>query len=222
MQYLTKDGKPITFTPKPFDENSDKRGWVVHKIFAYVNGEEAGYITLSYIAKDKWNQIYHNNPWIFRHIAQGHYDIPENILEDRNAIVKYYANAYYPDYPDKLSIAESWASYEEKKAKQEFRNYYLYFVDKPIVDFIRTYPKFKRQHIALSLHEFANQWLKTNFGLHLWMSYCRTDDGKCFYDANLLTLKTYRNNTMGKGWKKEREYMANSLNWYKIAQITPK
>jgi len=213
QQYQTKDGRPITFKELPFNEANDKRGWVVHKIEAYVNGEYAGYINLSYIPKEKWNDIYKGNIWRFRDLALGHSDVPDELLNASDeAIAK--------DHADKYGFSSKyWMESEKEKATQEYKMYELYFVDKPIVDFIRTEEKFQRQRVSYALHQYANEWLKNNFGLHLWLSYCRTDNGKCFYDSKLLELKKYKYpQKMTDGYRRTREYVAENNSWYKIAK----
>jgi len=238
--YSTKDGRPITFEALPFNENKDKRGWVVHKINAYINNEYAGYINLSYIPKGKWDSIYHGNIWKLRKLANGHYDIPDEIVEsnDEKLITEDHYERYnrpmprehYEKYPRNFGqtyeeyveackeSAVYWTQSEKEKAIHEYQMYELYFVDKPIVDFIRTEEKFQRQHVALALHNYANQWLKNNFGLHVWLSYCRTDMGKCFYDSKLLEIKQYKyKQKMTGGFRQKREYMAMRENWYKKA-----
>ena len=177
-QYQTKDGEPITFQVTPFSESNDERGWVVHKIDAFLDNKEAGYIKLLYIPREKWDQIYQGNIWKFRKIALGNYD------------------------------PEQWLKSEKEKASDEMKLYELYFVDKPIVDFISTQEEFRRQRIAYNLHMYASEWLASQ-GLKLWLSYCRTDMGKCFYNSELLNLRKYRyKNTMGEGYRKTREYVS--------------
>jgi len=215
IQYQTKDGRPITFKEIPFKEDTDQRGWVVHDIEAFINGELAGYIKCSYIPKEKWDNIYKNNIWKFRRVALGNYDIPDELIEKNNdeEIAKDHAKRY------EYGNAEYFVQKEKEKAKKEYQMYYLYFVDKPIVDFIRTYEKFQRQHVALALHNYMNQWLQDNFGLHLWLSYCRTDKGKCFYDSNMIKVKQYKyRQKMIGGYRKTREYISKNKNWYKKAQ----
>ena len=68
LEYTTKDGLPITFEDLPFNEEN-RRGWVFHKINATINGEQAGYIKLSYIPKEKWNSLYNDNIWKFRRLC---------------------------------------------------------------------------------------------------------------------------------------------------------
>lgn len=224
QEYKTKERKPITFQEFPFSETKDKRGWICHDIKAFVDGEEAGYIKMSYIPKEKWEEIYHGNIWIFRKFAMGHYDVSENFLNATDEEIakdhfeKYYgyATEIHPeDTENNKKQAQYWVENEREKAEREYKLYYLYFVDKPLVDFIRTNEKFRRQRIAYTLHQYANKWLKEKFGLKLWLSYCRTDNGKCFYDSKLLDLKKYKYQQQTKPFRRTREYMAENKDWYK-------
>lgn len=202
-QYQTKEGRPITFQVTPFSESNDRRGWVVHKIDAFVDNKEAGYIKLSYIPREKWDQIYQGNIWKFRKIALGNYDVSDELVEKNDdAEIKMDHGLRYG-----WSNSEYWLESEKEKASNEMKLYELYFVDKPIVDFISTQEEFRRQRIAYNLHMYASEWLASQ-GLKLWLSYCRTNLGKCFYNSELLNLRKYRyKNTMGAGYRRTREYV---------------
>ena len=202
-KYQTKDGRLITFQIEPLFESSDRRGWVVHKITAIVDNKEAGYIKLSYIPREKWDQTYQGNVWKFRRLALGHCDVSDELAERNNdeEIRKYFEENY------NWRNSEYYTQREKEKAQKEMKLYEQYFVDKPIVDFISAEEEFRRQRVAYNLHIFASEWLKT-LGLKLWLSYCRTDLGKCFYDAKLLELKRYKyRNKMEGGFRRTREYV---------------
>ena len=205
--YVTKDNREITFEAIPFNENKDKRGWVFHKIHAFVDGVPAGYIKLSYIPKEKWDSIY-KSVWTFRRLMHGNYVVPEELdLADDKTIQKYLKGKY--------------TCPEDVKSKREdlervMPMYYRYYVDKPIVDFVRVEDKFRKLGVAKALHLYANEWLKQNFGLKLWLSYSRTDAGKSFYDNVSLPLKKYRYNEPMGDFRKVREHLASNMNWYNI------
>lgn len=212
-EYQTKNGKPITFEVQAFSETIDRRGWIVHKITALVDGKKAGYIKVSYIPRERWNNIYKNNVWKFRYIAMGNFDVPDNLIEknDDTAIAIDHAKRYHAfieeTEEDILKRGSWWMEREKKRAMREMKLYELYFVDKPVVDFIGTEEEFQRQRVAYNLHMYASEWLGS-FGLKLWLSYCRTDQGKCFYDAKLLKLKNYRyRNKMDSGFRQVREFV---------------
>ena len=96
QQYQTKDGRSITFEELPFNETTDKRGWVFHRINAYVDGEVAGHITLSYIPRDRWESIYQGNIWKFKDLSLGGAHMPNELIDsgDGKAIAKYIDENY--------------------------------------------------------------------------------------------------------------------------------
>jgi hypothetical protein len=58
---FTKDGRPLTFTLQK-DIEGENRGWQLDIITAFLDGEEAGYLKISYIPKHKFDAHY---PTIF-------------------------------------------------------------------------------------------------------------------------------------------------------------
>lgn len=72
QEFFTKSGAEIEF--KVYEKSPRKgdglnRGWVVHLIEAYVNGEEAGYIKISYIPKENFEKEY---PTIIHYVDKIH------------------------------------------------------------------------------------------------------------------------------------------------------
>lgn len=176
MDYFTKDGRPITFDVHPFAEDSDPRGYVVHHIYAIVDGKRAGYIKLSYIPKDRWDKAF-PTVWHFRRRQLGHGDIPESILGNWKAMLKHIGESYSwtdPQFYLESAIAKATKEYSQMKG---------WVVDKPIVDFISTdQGGLQKQGVAVALHLFASEWLKKEFGLRLWFSTLMTPAGRRFYD----------------------------------------
>ena len=114
-KYQTKDGRLITFQIEPLFESSDRRGWVVHKITAIVDNKEAGYIKLSYIPREKWDQTYQGNVWKFRRLALGHCDVSDELAERNNdeEIRKYFEENY------NWRNSEYYTQREKEKAQKE-------------------------------------------------------------------------------------------------------
>ena len=83
-----------------------------------------------------------------------------------------------------VAVLPEQAESEKKRAAEDYNAYEKYFVDKPIVDFISTESNFRGQQIALNLHFYAKEWLRSNFGLKLYMSTTLTpgeSGGQAFY-----------------------------------------
>ena len=58
-KYKTKDGKKIRFKAQAnFEDRGLNRGWILHKIDAYVDDRLAGYIKISYIPKRNLEEQY--------------------------------------------------------------------------------------------------------------------------------------------------------------------
>ena len=200
QSYTTKDGRPITFVVHPFAEKSDDRGWVYHHIDAYVGGEKAGYIKLSYISKENWEKIF-KTPWDFAEHCLGKRWLPKPYDDEQamqEALNKQYVSSYNLQSmkPDII---------------KEMRSWYLYYVDKPIVDFVSTSDKFRRQHIADALHKYAARWLHDTFGLKLFYSTCLTpgpNGGQAYYSKSTLPRKKFHyNEKMNKWLAGDRTYL---------------
>ena len=60
--YKTKDDKEVEFVIKEDSEGDENRAWIVHKIDAFVDSVNVGYIKISYIPKERFKEHY---PTIF-------------------------------------------------------------------------------------------------------------------------------------------------------------
>jgi hypothetical protein len=164
----------IQFKTFPFSKDNDQRGFVVHEIAAFLNDEKVGYIKLSYVEKSRFDQNIRNNVFRFRSIWSGHCDVPDELFDaDISKLNEYFANRW-------SFLGRNHAQYEYEKHKREMQWASHYYINKPIVDFIRS-ERLPRHGIATMLHIYAICWLREYFNLKLHMSTCICDHGKLFY-----------------------------------------
>lgn len=161
LEYKTKDGREITFDIIEDEEGDNNRGWQVDKITAYVNGEQAGYLKITYIPKERFLTYY---PSIFNWAAQinGNSILPYekrhlpwqklDAEEKRRLLLDgSMALGYLPDVEQRKiqSLPESQLDTEieklekvyNKKFGAKFKEFYNYFVDKPYEDYIHVFEK---------------------------------------------------------------------------------
>lgn len=218
-EYKTKDNKEITFKITRDIEGNENRGWIVHEIKPFVDGKSAGYIKISYIPRERFEEFY---PTIFNFISQisGSLLLP---IDDRHLhwqtldtenLRKFVQNVYWlilhEDYStdeifkslpreDLIKMVEDSMDAVNKKYGQKFKEFEAYHVDKPIVDYIRVEEEFQRKHIALSLYWTAAKWLKKQ-GLKLHASSLQSPEAE-------LAWKKLKDNNFVKIDKK-RKYIS--------------
>lgn len=173
-KYRTKDGETITFKWVEKEEE-DPRGWVVHKLIAFVEGKMAGYLKISYIPGSRWKRLY---PTFW------HWERRDRLNEegerwlkdpfDRDLLARsigmhfgyHYGNLVIettkPQNLDSMSKQEykAWVKLREKLLENyrksrwdEYEMYLTKILDRPLVDFIQVDPKFQRRYIALALYQ---------------------------------------------------------------------
>lgn len=164
LEYTTRSGEDIAFKYKEDVEGDDNRGWVVHQINAYVKGEHAGYLKISYITKDRFVKHY---PTILNYLTtitgniilpfdkkSAHYkDLNDSDLKSTvKALTRHSRSRKYHDMwntgkgipesrKELLFIIEDIIKIELKDKKKKFKEFIEYHVDKPIVDFIKVFKK---------------------------------------------------------------------------------
>lgn len=195
----TKTGHKITFkvfekSPDPNDQNMNL-GWVVHKIIAYVNGEEAGYIKISYVPKENVSKFY---PTVFEYAANlgGRYQLKDysnkSIIEQIIALDKYpyqFSSKEEQENLKNLSTNEliklksrSEKEYiQEYNLQQQYDNFIDFYVDKPLVDYIMVYDAFKRSRIGENLYVVTSKYLAKK-GLKLYASSLQSPEAKASWN----------------------------------------
>lgn len=155
----TKSGEPISFEVVKDFEGDKNRGWRVDKINAFVDGQQAGYIKLSYIPRERFVRHY---PTIFHFLAKikgmGEMIIGSSWTDIRHyreysddELRKFVKNARFRLLRDEsLNVNEldrddllKQALALEQRANEEygemFQKFETFHVDKPLVDYIRVF-----------------------------------------------------------------------------------
>ena len=176
-KYRTKGGRKIRLS---VEENVTdlglNKGWILHKITAIVDGEEAGYIKISYIPSDRLVSHY-PSVWHFMGLrGWSEFDpkyskfISGTALDDRRAMLKAIRrrqgdyNVKLEDIPMSLDVVNSEIDKRAKRYFKKFEKFKQFHVDKPLVDYIYVEETWRRKGVALALYKFAARWLATRFG----------------------------------------------------------
>lgn len=86
---------------------------------------------------------------------------------------------YLTNLPDD-QVLPTFARFEQmarKKYGRQFKQFLHYYVDKPIVDYIRVEPEYRRQGIGTALYRAAQKWLHDR-GMKLYASGLQSDEAK--------------------------------------------
>lgn len=202
IQHSQSKAGPITFEYEK-DTEGENRGFTVDKITARTNGEEAGYLKLSYIPRDKFFHFY---PTIFNYLDQIkgwimfphgkgylHYknltseerrQLLENILSYRRELQDA-SNAKRLNDKQVLSTLkelEGEMLEADKHKKQGFHWFFKYFVDKPLVDYIRVHPKFRRMGVGTELYKAGAVWMKER-GMRMYASGLQSPEAKAAWKS---------------------------------------
>lgn len=201
IQDLTERMNPnVTFKYKESSEGDKNRGWTVDKVVAYLNGEEVGYLKMSYIPRECFERYY---PGILNYLTLigGHHvlpydnqttpwrEIPADELRKCIYNLAQTARMGWTESNNLQTQANNSTDKEvydmvaafEKKLTQEkgllFKRFKSYFVDKPIVDYIKVEDKYKRQGIGTALYRAGYEWMRKK-GMTLYASGIQSDDAK--------------------------------------------
>ncbi|MFA6049632.1 MAG: GNAT family N-acetyltransferase [Candidatus Paceibacterota bacterium] len=209
-EYLTKNAEPISFDVKERSEDPQDqldRGWIIQKIKAVVNSEEAGTIKISYIPGDRFLAEY---PSILSYLEKA---------EGRSLVLPKWSDIAKgkraSDYFATLTPAEQLfvlksllgrplsnedlreiqtlppatikAEYKkmlkkiQEKYGKNFEQFKAFHVDKPFVDYITVKPSARRNRIGAALYQKAAEWLATK-GLKLYASGIQSDEAKASWE----------------------------------------
>lgn len=190
-EHDTKDGRHIEVKRVEDSEGDNNRGWQIDELQAFVDGQEAGYLKLSYIPEERFAAHYPAGVFDFVHQIKGHI-IFEYAGESRaERSIKHDFKTMTDDELRKFISTASWSfmhvSYGEmsgregeleamsrkelmakilelkkvvtKRFGKEFEEFKSYFINKPLVDFIRVKDQFLRQGIATALYIEGAKWM---------------------------------------------------------------
>ena len=221
FEYKTKSGKDITFTVSEDDEGDDNRGWIAHRIDAFIDGKPAGYIRTTYVDSERFKEWYPSLLHFMAHIqgkglpggTSNKAKTPLEEMDDatlnqimrelykegyswtRNNFKEVYGDYKEMDRPTLLKTLKTILAKdpEFKDKRKAFNDFKKYFVDKPIVDYIKVYDSerfmgrsdhpdkgetdFRGQGISTSLYRKMAEFLKSK-GLRLYASKMQSPEAK--------------------------------------------
>lgn len=181
----TKDGDEIrfSFVEDTKDYSGRKQGWVLHKLEAYVEEggyqKKVGYLKISYIPLERFQEVY-PTIWHFMSHQKG-WALGEALdqLDDINVLWKalfvYVGYHSRPDVPEeeKRQVIERTA----QRHQEEFREFRRFHVNKPLVDFIRVDPNWRRKGIGQTLYKKGAE-IMAQRGMKLHASGIQEDEAK--------------------------------------------
>lgn len=167
--YKTKDRRDIDFRIKPFDTHKPPRKpWVMHRIDAYVEGEYAGYLKISYVPRAEFERAF-PTVWHFLSGVQGHAMDPDDLDDVWKSMALEYAWHRHSQIPEPEARDAELAQWAERHLPR-FEEFEAFHVDKPLVDGIYVESEFRRQGVATALYKKGARWLAKKFGLPLYAS----------------------------------------------------
>ncbi len=206
----------LQFTYAEDIEGDQNRGWVVHKIEAYLAGENVGYLKISYISSERFKRHY---PHLLNYLSkmEGHCvlpfkkkdwhwkDIPVEELRSSVYVIALEAGFTWTEscslseqakqVDDKrlMLLMEGLVRKLKKRKTAAFRHFKGYHVDKPIVDYIQVNEGFRRQGIGTALYRAGYRWMKSK-GLPFYASTIQTKEAVAAWKgmANIFPMKRER------------------------------
>ena len=186
---LSKIGKiDFSYTENVGQEN---RGWVVDKVTGTLNGQEAGYLNMSYIPKENFAKFY---PSIIDYMNQieGWWlgKKKDGILQYVRRILTHYDMDLLNKIDrDKERYDEKWAEelfpILEKEIDHKYKKKFLVFkefwVDKPLVDYILVKNKFVGTGIGYGLYMAGAKWMAEKH-MVLYASTTQSEKAKIVWD----------------------------------------
>ena len=184
--YQTKEGLPIKFKvyeQDPQDLKMTEKGWVVHRIEAYVGGMAVGYLKISYIPQAKFDELY-KTLW---HYLKNYKDYPIKDPTDpdsvyRGIVTKRSGYRWNHD-PDLAEVPEKKVRdkhlrmlLKESPEAKDYLMFSTYLVDHPFVDYIQV--EFKGEGIGTALYKYGARWLAKTKGLPLYASSLQSEDAQ--------------------------------------------
>lgn len=222
MEAATKDGREITFRREENVEGKrTNRGWRVDKVTAFVGGEEAGYLSISYIPKEAFKYFY---PSIINFVDQingqpllphgkdhlhytqldddelrkmiktaFHYNARHELSYDFERREESYQGRFISEmtHEELLAVAkrvEEMMKENFMDGKRGFKWFKSYFVDRPLVDFIRVYNEhdkgtnWQRQGIGTALYKEGTKWMAER-GMKLYGSQTPSQSAQATWDS---------------------------------------
>lgn len=171
-KYYTKDGNEIDFVVSDPSLNMDdpldsKKGFKFICIDAYIEGKHVGYLKLSYIPNEAWDQLFKYN--ILNYVCAFGVECL-NPRDPKEVFLSGCPKA--PNTPEARIVAATEIMLYEHDHQRQWEH--SYFVDNPFVDYIRVVEEWQRQGIARNLYFFGARYMHAQ-GLKMFASGIQTE-----------------------------------------------
>lgn len=203
--YTTKSGLDIELKYKPFVE--DRKGlnsmWDLHEITALIDGEEVGYVRVSYVPKERSPNIFEFASIQGQHsISRAYKSGDERKLAteisryyDMSVINNLYSwergtwkHEWSSSPPPPENMDKWWEETIDRmkklyvdRTKQYYNDFIRYWVNKPLIDFINVEREFQRKGIGVVLYLAAGKWMNMN-GMRLYASGTQSNSAKSSWE----------------------------------------
>lgn len=193
MIWHTKGGQPIALTFHEQDSTDQRglnKGWVVRRVDAFLDGEHAGYLKISYVPKERvvecfptlWHWFAGHQGWCFdpddltdTWLRAHHYasHMPRSVQGQGIG----YTGALKGHEPDEEAmradlecLADTYV-YELRATPQKtFDTWVEHMADYAFVDYIKVFEPYLRQGVGTALYIEGARWLAECFNLPLHAS----------------------------------------------------
>lgn len=201
----------VTFQRIEAAEGNKNRGWQVDQINAYLGDELVGYLKISYIPSRLFADYY---PGILNYLAQiegkgilpytdeatDWRQIPIERLKPTISRVADLAGYHQSELDDQvknmddtkfIKLYANLVSRIEREHGWKLKRFKTYYVDKPVVDYIRVMDEYKRQGIGTALYQEGSKWMREK-GLKLYASGTQSSDAKAAWKSLEKTFDVKR------------------------------
>lgn len=188
LAWQTKDGRPIHMQGEE-DIEPENRGWITHCMTAFVDGQEAGYLKVSYIPSYNVPRYYPDVTWYLAQI-RGCWRLISDDPINRLVALSEQVDSWH-DWLNKDEVlnmspderAEREAKYIEllhEQYRRQFEDHLDYLVDKPYVDYILVHDAFRRLGIGTALYA-ATAFKLAEKGLRLYSSTLQSKEAEAVW-----------------------------------------
>ena len=164
-EYRTKDNQLIQIkVAENAIESAEDRGWVKHKLIAYINKQAVGAISMGYIPREKFEEHY-PSIWHYLQKIEGRYLGVD--VDKQKEIIKYISGLCNLRGDSSTKKACAIIKRIKTGAQHEFKEFESVYVDRPYVTWIGVHPRHQGKGIAFALYESAARWIaEKGFALH--------------------------------------------------------
>lgn len=203
----TKKGREVIFTlhrhtnmDTPF--RSPIPMWSDDEIRAFVDGEDVGYLKISYIPKKNAKLLF-PDVLTFMHRNNSNLIFPSEVINDHLGPVDYSSMSdgqlrelligltltFFGGWSDRqnaikrmdkremLVMLKEYMRVSKRKNGPDYKKFLETYVDKPFVNFIKVFDNFQQTGIATLLYVITSKWLQER-GMYLYAGDPQTDRAK--------------------------------------------